>query len=242
MFRANCYTRYRPQPILVLLGIIFLVVSSTNPFGWHSRATGASPALASPPAQNPPPSQCRYCISPAEKSFTHEGGDATVTVTAPSGCAWAASSDDNFITATSGNTGQGNGAVSFNVAANTGDSRRVGSLTIAGHTFAVLQGVQFSDVPTNHLFFAEIGKLSARGITLGCGGGNYCPDSEVTREQMAALIIRGLGEFNPPIPAGQRFQDVPPSNIFYAFIDRLAALGINTQNFLKTIQEKIKFS
>jgi hypothetical protein len=43
---------------------------------------------------------------------------------------------------------------------------------------------------------------------------------------MAALIIKALGEFNPPTPATQRFADVPPSNIFYNFIDRFAALGI----------------
>jgi hypothetical protein len=48
----------------------------------------------------------------------------------------------------------------------------------------------------------------------------------VTREQMAAFIIRSLGEFNPPTPAQQRFLDVPPSNPFYNFIDRMAVLNI----------------
>lgn len=48
----------------------------------------------------------------------------------------------------------------------------------------------------------------------------------VTRDQMAALIMRGLGEPNPPPPTNQRFTDVPPSSPFYAFIDRMAALRI----------------
>jgi hypothetical protein len=43
---------------------------------------------------------------------------------------------------------------------------------------------------------------------------------------MAAFIMRALGEFNPPAPQSQRFNDVPPSNPFYNFIDRIAALGI----------------
>jgi hypothetical protein len=43
---------------------------------------------------------------------------------------------------------------------------------------------------------------------------------------MAAFIMRGLGEFNPPQPASQRFLDVGPGNAFYAFIDRMAVLGI----------------
>ncbi|HWP41586.1 MAG TPA: S-layer homology domain-containing protein [Blastocatellia bacterium] len=43
---------------------------------------------------------------------------------------------------------------------------------------------------------------------------------------MAAFIVRALGEFNPPTPAMQRFLDVPPTSPFYAFIDRMAVLGI----------------
>lgn len=84
----------------------------------------------------------------------------------------------------------------------------------------------FSDVPTNNPFYTEISNIAYRAITVGCGGGNYCPNDGVTRAQMAAFIMRSLGEFNPPPPAQQQFNDVPPSNPFYAFIDRLATLGI----------------
>ena len=77
-----------------------------------------------------------------------------------------------------------------------------------------------------HTFYTEIGKLSARGVTLGCGGGNYCPDQVVTRQQMAAFIIRALGEFNPPEPASQRFLDVAATNPFYAFIEEMAVRQI----------------
>src|SRR5205823_6139848 len=101
-----------------------------------------------------------------------------------------------------------------------------GTISIGGQTFTVVQGAQFNDVPVGSPFYSEIGKLSARGVTLGCGGGNYCPDDVVTRDQMAAFIMRAKGEFNPPTPATQRFNDVPPSNPFYAFIDRMAVLQI----------------
>lgn len=37
---------------------------------------------------------------------------------------------------------------------------------------------------------------------------------------------QGLGEFNPPTPGSQRFNDVPPANVFYSFIDRMAVLNI----------------
>jgi hypothetical protein len=85
---------------------------------------------------------------------------------------------------------------------------------------------RFQDVPPSNPFYAFIEQMAVRQITLGCGGGNYCPSDAVTRGQMAAFIMRGLGEFNPPQPASQRFLDVPPSNPFYRFIDRMAVLQI----------------
>ena len=39
----------------------------------------------------------------------------------------------------------------------------------------------------------DINRVAAAGITSGCGGGRYCPDLSVTREQMAAFLRRALG-------------------------------------------------
>ena len=39
---------------------------------------------------------------------------------------------------------------------------------------------------------ADINRLAAAGITLGCGGGHYCPADFVSREQMAAFLERAL--------------------------------------------------
>ncbi|MFZ5787924.1 MAG: S-layer homology domain-containing protein, partial [Acidobacteriota bacterium] len=51
----------------------------------------------------------------------------------------------------------------------------------------------FADVPTSHMFFQYVEALVASGITAGCGGGNYCPDSPVTRGQMAVFLSKALG-------------------------------------------------
>ena len=53
----------------------------------------------------------------------------------------------------------------------------------------------FDDVPTNHPFFALIEALAAAGITVGCSTTPplFCPDTVVTRAQMAAFIARALG-------------------------------------------------
>ena len=48
----------------------------------------------------------------------------------------------------------------------------------------------FGDVPTTHWASAWIKQLAAESITGGCGGGNYCPESPVTRAQMAVFLVR----------------------------------------------------
>lgn len=165
-------------------------------------------------------------ISSSSESFPGNGGAGSVGVTSVAACGWIAESNASWITITGGSSGTGNGSVSYSVGANLGSNIRSGAIVVGGQTFTVYQGVNFLDVPVGSLFYNEVGKLSARGVTLGCGNGNYCPNDPVTREQMAALIMRAKGEFNPPMPFTQRFNDVPASNQFYNFIDRLAALNI----------------
>jgi len=55
-------------------------------------------------------------------------------------------------------------------------------------------GIVFADVPcTGGIFDPWIEDLFGRGITGGCGGGNYCPASAVTRAQMAILVTKTFG-------------------------------------------------
>ena len=52
-------------------------------------------------------------------------------------------------------------------------------------------GAVFGDVPcTGGIFDPWIEDLAARNITGGCGGGNYCPGSVVTRGQMAVFLVK----------------------------------------------------
>ena len=55
-------------------------------------------------------------------------------------------------------------------------------------------GTVFNDVPcTGGVFDPWIEDLASRGITGGCGGGNYCPSSPVTRAQMAVFVVKTFG-------------------------------------------------
>jgi hypothetical protein len=63
----------------------------------------------------------------------------------------------------------------------------------------------FNDVPVDHWAADWIEQLAAESITSGCGGGNYCPDDSVTRDQMAVFLAR---TFNLPIPNTMRMSVV----------------------------------
>jgi hypothetical protein len=51
----------------------------------------------------------------------------------------------------------------------------------------------FNDVPTGHWAFQYIEALNASGITSGCGGGSFCPDSQLSRAEMAIFLAKALG-------------------------------------------------
>ncbi|MEJ5224019.1 MAG: S-layer homology domain-containing protein [Anaerolineales bacterium] len=94
---------------------------------------------------------------------------------------------------------------------------------------AVGSSTGFADVPTTHWAAAWIKQLAAIGITGGCGGGNYCPASPVTRDQMAIFLLRakyGSSYAPPPVGATTGFADVPTTYWAAAWIKQLAAEGI----------------
>jgi hypothetical protein len=51
----------------------------------------------------------------------------------------------------------------------------------------------FSDVPTGSAFHGDIERVYDARITAGCSASTYCPDTNVTRGQMAAFLSRTGG-------------------------------------------------
>jgi hypothetical protein len=86
-------------------------------------------------------------------------------------------------------------------------------------------------VPGTYWAAAWIKQLVAEGISGGCGNGKFCPDSPVTRDQMAVFLLRsehGAG-YNPPAVGGSTgFGDVPPDYWAAAWIKQLVTEGITT--------------
>ncbi len=101
---------------------------------YYSRLDQVYPSIAQ--YLNPGTVSCSYALSPTSVTVGANATTGSSSVTASSGCAWTATSDASWLTTSS--SGNGNGTVTYSVAANTGTSR-VGTITIAGHTFTVTQ-------------------------------------------------------------------------------------------------------
>ena len=93
-------------------------------------------------------------------------------------------------------------------------------------------GNVFNDVSPLTVTAAECGFIedfAAKGITGGCGNGNFCPNDTVTRAQMAVFIEAALGVTPAPACAGNRFGDVNAAlqgAAFCGFIEDFSLRGI----------------
>jgi hypothetical protein len=116
-----------------------------------------------------------------------------------------------------------------------GDSNYTAS-TSAVLTQKVITSAQFSDVPSSATYYDAANLMFDYGVTTGCEQSSdpatrlYCPDNTVTRQEMAAFIVRAVtGRTNPalynPTPY---FNDVPPAASFFPHIQKLVELGITS--------------
>ncbi len=176
--------------------------------------------------------QCGYSVSPTAVYLdaTSQTGPALTVTTAPA-CTWTASASA-FAAITSGAAGAGNGAVIFNLTANTSGAVRSGSITVAGQTVTVTQRATtaiFADVTAPDYFFDFAGLMYQSAITSGCSSQplDYCPNSTTTRAQMAVFLITAIERGNSfSYSTTPYFTDVPPSSAYFKFIQKLRDLGI----------------
>ena len=90
-------------------------------------------------------------------------------------------------------------------------------------------GTMFDDVSDSYWAAAWIEQLASDGITGGCGvGNNYCPDSIVTRDQMAVFLLRSKygSAYVPPAATGTMFDDVSVNHWAVDWIEQLAVEGV----------------
>ena len=80
----------------------------------------------------------------------------------------------------------------------------------------------YFDDDDGHRYEADINRLRAAGLAIGCGGGNYCPDRGLRRGRLAEALDRALA---PPATARDYFSDDGGTG-YEGAINRVAAAGI----------------
>ena len=130
--------------------------------------------------------QCRFDLSSSSQTFDETGGTARISVTTLAGCAWTARADAPWVTVTSGSPGSGPGAITINVAANTGDARSA-SLAIADRTVRISQDAKpvLVPPPTTSCAF-DVTPTSASVGAAGGGGPTMTVDTGAGCEWTAA--------------------------------------------------------
>jgi hypothetical protein len=98
-----------------------------------------------------------------------------------------------------------------------------------------VSGQTFEDVSPTDTFYQYIERMASRGIIGGypcggvsepCGSGKpyFRPNANATRGQISKIVSEAKG-YND-VPEGQTYEDVPATNTFYVWIERLTSRGI----------------
>jgi len=100
--------------------------------------------------------------------------------------------------------------------------------TTAAESWTLHVGRSFSDVSVSDPAYRFVETLFHRGVTAGCGGTSFCPLGDVTRQQMAVLLLvsKEGQPYSPPACVTPVFGDVPCSSGFARWIDELANRGV----------------
>jgi hypothetical protein len=88
----------------------------------------------------------------------------------------------------------------------------------------------FVDVPYEHIAWRFVEAVENAGVTGGCSPALYCPDSPVTREQMAVFLLlarEGAG-YSPAPCTVPPFADVPVTSPSCRWIRELAARNVTS--------------
>ena len=89
--------------------------------------------------------------------------------------------------------------------------------------------ILFNDVSSGATYYNEVNTFAQFGITNGCGSNDFCPDADVTRDEMAIFIVRAVyGNDNFTYNTTPYFTDVTPSTFGFKWIQKLKDLGITS--------------
>ena len=114
--------------------------------------------------------ECRATVTPVTFSVPASGGDMTIQVQTNAGCAWTATSDAGWARITAGASGQGDGAVTLTIEANS-STARAAHLVVAGAAVTVDQASGVPGPPSPGPAPACSYTIQPSGQTMPAAGG-----------------------------------------------------------------------
>ena len=99
---------------------------------------------------------------------------------------------------------------------------QINSLTNSNYT-VIWNPITFTDVE-HHWAKDAVNNMGSRMVVTGVGNGNYHPNSDVTRAEFAAIVVRALG-LGTGTPEGQ-FRDVSPEKWFAGYVETASEYGM----------------
>jgi hypothetical protein len=76
----------------------------------------------------------------------------------------------------------------------------------------------------DNVFYPFVRCLACRDIVTGYSDGTFRPNTLITRGQVAKIVALAAGFSDPSVP--QIYEDVPPDDTFYDFVQMLSANGV----------------
>ncbi|OXM85706.1 OmpL47-type beta-barrel domain-containing protein [Paenibacillus rigui] len=97
--------------------------------------------------------------------------------------------------------------------------------SLTNSTYAIISNSKTFEDMTGHWAQREVNEMASRMIVQGVAAGKYSPDTQVTRAEFAAIVIRALGLSDRGQTAGT-YHDVPASEWYAGAVAQASAFGL----------------
>lgn len=213
--------------------------ASTSADNQVSYTDNVPPTVVSIARSGPNPtsaSSVSFLVTFSEAVTGVDMGDFSLTTSGVSNASISTLNGSGAVYTVTVSTGSTNGSIRLNLI-NNGTIKDAASNSLAagftGETYSITnKAAIFDDVSSNYWAYSFIESLYNAGVTSGCGKNPliYCPESDVTRAQMAVFILRAMhgASYVPPPATGTIFNDIPATYWAAAWIEQLYAEGITS--------------
>jgi hypothetical protein len=163
------------------------------------------------------------------------GGSGTTILNVTNTCGFSLGTQASWLSLSANPLNSNSRQIVYQATVNSTGAPRTATITASAPSgtlaFRVLQrsnggSTGFSDVPASHIFADYIRILKERGVATECSQGNFCPELQTSRGEMAVFLVRSvLGTDQFTHSTTPYFTDVPVSSPYFRYVQKLRDLG-----------------